>query len=203
MKKASLSVVLAFCLAFSVCGCTSEPTASSSEDEASSEESVEDSGAIMVDENLLTVDVTLPASYFEDTIDEEIIEGADAEGFQDVVIHDSGKVTYTMSKAKHREILDGLKAETDKLIDETLSGPDAVASFASIEYNSHMSEFTVEVDSSQYGLFDSLYALTFYVTGMYYQAFDGVPPEDNHVIVYFIDAESGEVIETADSVNMK
>ena len=44
---------------------------------------------------------------------------------------------------------------------------------------------------------DSLYALTFYITGAYYQAFAGVANDDIDVVVNFVDNATKDVLDTA------
>jgi len=193
-----LGVLLAACFVISTIGCSSETTS----EVPGVSESRESSSAVEVDEGLLTVDVTFPAAYFDEYTEQEIREGAQSEGYQDVVIHTDGSVTYTMTRAKHREILGGLKQSVDETIEDMLDDPDDAGALLSVEYNDDMSEFTAKVDGSEYSFLDTMNAFVFYIAGMNYQAFDGVPPEDNHVVVTFVDAESGEILDTADSANM-
>ena len=87
---------------------------SSLDDKESSE--TEENAEIPVDENLLEVEISLPASFFQDMTAEEIQEAAAENGYGQCVIHDDGSVAYTMSQAKQNEIL----AEFKNSIDESI-----------------------------------------------------------------------------------
>ena len=78
-----------------------------------------------------------------------------------------------------------------------MEGEEEVASFVDIQYNDDFSKVDIFVDAKQYTMWDSLYALTFYITGAYYQAFSGVANDDIDVVVNFIDNATMEVLDTA------
>lgn len=200
--KRIFCVALIVCLMLTMTACSSGNSEGASDEQASAESTEPDGGAIEVDENLLTVDVTLPASYFEDTTEEDVRAGAEENGFKNVVFNADGSVTYTMTKAQHREVLESYKATVDTSLDDMLNGEEAIESFQKISYNEDMSEFTVQVDPTKYSEWDTLSVIVFYFSGMYYQAFNGVSPEDNHVVVNFVDMNTGEVLDTADSANL-
>ena len=54
--------------------------------------------SISVDENLITVEVTMPAAFFEDETPEEIQANAKEQGVISCTINDDGSVTYKMTK---------------------------------------------------------------------------------------------------------
>lgn len=208
-----IAAILALCIIATFCACGARPAASvvpTSQDPtaapaANDEEltvpplpkvEATESQGIEVDENLMTVEVTLPASYFEDETPEEITAGAKDAGMISCVVNDDGSVTYKMTKAKHRELLSELKAEIDNSINDMLTGDTAIASFKSVEYSDDMTQFKVFVDADQYTDWDSLYVMTFYLLGGYYQAFCGISSQDVEVIVQFIDEATGEVLDT-------
>lgn len=155
--------------------------------------------SISVDENLITVEVTMPAAFFEDETPEEIQANAKEQGVISCTINDDGSVTYKMTKAKRREMLNGFKKAIDDTIqDYTSGGENAPSSYKSISYNSKVTQFDVRVDRAAYenSFFDSLYVMSFYMLGGYYQIFDGVPEDQVNVIVNYIDDSTGEIIET-------
>lgn len=201
MKRVSCAALI-LCLTLTMTACTGGNGEDSSDEQPSTESSETADGAIEVDENLLTVDVTLPASYFEDTTEEDVRAGAEEKGFNNVVFNEDGSVTYTMTKAQHRQVMESYKATVDANLDDILNGEGAVESFQEISYNDDMSEFTVKVDPGLYSEWDAMYGLVFYMSGMYYQAFEGVAPEDNHVVVNFVDMNTGEVLNTGDSADL-
>ena len=96
-------------------------------------------------------------------------------------------------------MLNGFKKAIDDTIqDYTSGGENAPSSYKSISYNSKVTQFDVRVDRAAYenSFFDSLYVMSFYMLGGYYQIFDGVPEDQVNVIVNYIDDSTGEIIET-------
>lgn len=191
MKKV-LSLLLSLVLILSLTSCADNSTPQTDE-----EKSTDNSAAVQVDEGLLNVDVTLAASFFEDQTEDEIKAAAKEHGYSNCKINADGSVAYTMSKAKHAEMLNELKAGFDETIAGCLDGEDKVASFIDIQYNDDFSQIDVYVDADQYTMWDSLYALTFYITGAYYQAFSGIANDDIDVVVNFVDNATKEVLNTA------
>lgn len=159
-------------------------------------ESLEENTSIEVDENLLTVDITLPPSFFQDMTEEEIIANAKEEGYKSTKVNDDGSVTYKMSKAKRKEMLKDMKISIDESIEELLEGEERVESFVEIEYNDNLSKVDIYVDPELYSEWDSFYTVQFYMFGAFYQTFDGVASEDIDVIVNFIDNTTNDVINT-------
>lgn len=191
--KRFFALLMTFVLLFSLTACGN----TSNTDTDTKDNAAENSGGMQVDENLLTVDITLPASFFEDQTEEEIQAAAKENNVKKCVINEDGTVTYTMTKKAHKELLDDLKAECDKSVQNLLEGEDKVASFVSIDYNDNLSKFDVYVDASIYATLDNMYALGFYIVGAYYQAFAGIDLDEVDVIVNFIDNETKEVLHTA------
>ena len=187
MKKL-ISLILILCLSISVCACGN----SSSVNDASSSEN----SSIEVDENLLSVEVSLPASFFEDESAEDIKASAKENGFSDCTIHEDGSVTYKMSKSKHREIMSDLKISLEESVENMLTGDEAVESFINIEYSDNFSKFDVYVDPEKYTVWDGIYSLVFYMSGAFYQLFDGNDINNVDVIVNFINSATNEIIET-------
>ncbi len=166
----------------------------------SKDETADMEGTIAVDENLFTVDVTMPAACFEDATDESLQKNVEENGYKSGKLNEDGSVTYTVSKAQYSDLLDNMKAMIDETIDEMVSGESKVESFTEITYNEDINEFYVYVDKALYTSWDSLNALSLYVVGAYYQILAG--NDDKTIIVDFIDKDTGEVIESGDSSKM-
>lgn len=202
MKK-FLVVILALSMALSLCACgsgqdTSAPSNNEQPTEASNPTTSgkSDNSKIEVDEGLLTVEVTMPASFFKEKTEEEIKAAADENGFISCTVNADGSVTYKMTKAKHKEMLAELKSSLDESIADMINGKDAVESFQKIEYADDFSKFDVYVDSATYTTFDNLYVLAFYISGAYYQAFDGKDMTKADVVVNIIDSATNETLNT-------
>lgn len=189
MKK-TISLILVITMLTSLVACVGGK-------ENNTDETQMPSAGIQVDEGLINVDVTLAASFFEDKTEEEIRAEAKENGYSDCKINGDGSVTYTMSKTKRAEMLNEMKTSIDGMIAGCLEGDDKVASFVDIRYNDDFSQIDIYVDAEKYTTWDRFYALTFYITGAYYQAFAGVANDEIDVAVNFIDNETGETLDTA------
>jgi len=194
MKKL-ISLLLAATLVLSLAACgasksqKAEPVPAEKEPEASAD--------IQVDEGLFNVDVTLGAALFQGQTEDAIKAAAKENGYSDCKINADGSVTYTMTKNKRDEMLADMKTSFEELVAGYLEGENAVASFSDIQYNDDFSKINIYVDAEQYTMWDSLYALTFYASGAYYQAFAGVANDDVDVVVNFIDDATSENLETS------
>lgn len=163
-----------------------------------SEKSSDNSSTVKVNEGLLLNKVTIPATFFEDSSEDEIKAAAEEAGYQSYKINSDGSVTYTMTKARHQEMLNEYAASINEYIDGLLNGDDEtkVEGFSDIESNDDYSEFNIYVSKDTYTMWDMMYALSFYIQGGYYQMFNGVSPEDVDVAVNFIDNVSGDIIDS-------
>lgn len=188
MKKI-IAVLLAGIMLFSFAACKDEKTL-----EDTNTTSSEENAPIRTDENLLTVTVTLSSAIFKDETPEEIQANAKENGIQKCTINDDGSVTYTMSKAKHKEMLQDMKNSIDKTINELIQN---VASFVEIKPNDEHSQFDIYVNKAEYTVWDSMNAMAFYLVGVYYQCLLGTDINNIDVIVNFIDNETKDVIDTA------
>lgn len=138
--------------------------------------------------------ITVPASFFDEMTEDEIMDAAKEEGFKSCVVNEDGSVTYTMTAKKKAEILKEYEDSVDESINKLLEGDGKVESFTDIKYTNNFDEFDVYVDSSKYSLFDNLYVLTFYISGAYCQIFNGVSLDKIDVKVNFIDKDNNEVL---------
>lgn len=195
MKKMT-AIFSALVLVFSLCACGGGAPQQSST--GSSGQSSGNSG-IQTEEGLFSVEITLPASFFEGESAEEIQAAAKENGVSECTVNADGSVTYRMSKSKHKEMLGEMKASLEESIADLVEGEDAVPSFVKIEYNDDFSKFDVFVDTDLYTAWDNMYVLVFYISGAYYQAFSGTDMEDVEVVVNFVDSKTGEVLDMSSS----
>ncbi|MCJ8008107.1 hypothetical protein ACFFF5_17860 [Lederbergia wuyishanensis] len=201
MKKISI-VLMLFLLV--ITGCNQDETKKEAIDPAkvdSEQKNAEtDNESIEVDKNLLSVEITLPASFLgldedEKSIDQVIAE-AKADGISEVIQNEDGSLTYKMSKSKHKEMLSELETEMKTSIEDIISGED-FASVKDITHNKKFSEFRTIVNRDEFeNSFDGFVTMSLGVSGMLYQIFDGVDPEKNKVTISIEDEATGEVFET-------
>jgi hypothetical protein len=186
-----------------ISGCTAstpaDPTAAVSSQEIDSgnpETSEMEEQVLEVDEGIFDVEVTIPKSFFEDSTDEEIINNAEEEGYSDVTINPDGSVTYLVPKDVYEESLVEMKSGVDETIQEIIG--ESPGTFKSITYDNELTSFKVTVNKQAFeGDFSSAFVgLTLGFSGMFYQLFSGVDPDDQSVLIEFIDESSGDVFTT-------
>lgn len=181
---------------------TQEAAVDSSGEASSSDEDEDDGGTISSNKGLTSVEVTLPASLFQDMTPEQIKSAAKENGVSEVAVNSDGSVTYKMSQEIHQKILDDLKSIVDESIQETLSDKNTYPSFTDITYEDDMSLFTVSCDQSLYTEYQAFAALNFVIQGIYYQALNGGDSGTANVLVNFVDKDTNEVLYTYDSSNL-
>lgn len=151
---------------------------------------------VTVEEKLFDVTITMPAIMFEgEDINVEAAEMRES-GIKEVTVNADGSVTATMSKNKHRELLDGMTGEILESFEEMASGVD-FPSIKAIQNHPDFSEVTMEVDQSAFeNSFDGFAVMGVGMSAMMYQVFDGVEGEDLSVLIHLKDAATGKVFDT-------
>ena len=204
MKRKTLLAVLTVSIIFAGCGTTTETTVERASAVASTEVeskmSSENDKNTLAEEKLLSVEVTIPAVFYEEDGEEMTQEKVDQtvsdNGFKSGVLNSDGSVTFSMSKSQHAEFLQSLKDATEETAADFVDGDDRIESFTKITFNDDLSEFKIYIDSETYTDLDSISAIAFYFAGQYYQLFSGVPFEDTVVNIDFIDKDTNEVVTT-------
>ncbi|MFC4388206.1 hypothetical protein ACFOZ1_10385 [Gracilibacillus marinus] len=192
MKKIILIVALICMFVLTACG---NDTDEKKVDENTSTETDSANGSeqnVEVDKNLLSVEVTIPASMVEST--EDTLAAAEEEGLK-VTENEDGSLTYKMSKAKHKELLSEIGSQIDQSIEEYKTSGDFV-SIQDVVANKDYSEFTVVVNEADYeNSMDGFIVLGLGVSGMMYQLYDG-KSADNYNVEINVENENGEVLST-------
>lgn len=213
MKKVvAMMLVMAISASCIACGSTGEQTDSSSA--ATTTESAEETstvtddlsaleavGDIDVDENLLSVTVTLPAEYTDPEMTQEDYDAVakETDGIKSVTLNDDGSLTYVMTKARHRQMLQEIVDQYTEQ-NNAMIGSENYPNITDIKANDDFTEFTVTTTSTELSLMESLSVLQFYVEGGMYGIMSGKTVDNIHVD--FVNADTGEIIESADSSNM-
>lgn len=156
----------------------------------------EGSEAVEVEKNILSVEITLPASMIESDNIDQVIAEAKADGVGEVIKNSDGSLTYKMSKSKHKEMMNEMATELKSSIDEMTNSED-FSSIKDITTNKSFSEFTMIVDQEVFeNSFDSFATLGLGIGGMMYQLFDGVKSDDYKVTIHVKDEATGEEFAT-------
>ncbi|MEZ7171786.1 hypothetical protein [Sporosarcina sp. OR05] len=195
MKKKRLAILLLSI--FTLVACSSKEDANEKADNGKQEEKTEEtSGSVAVDKGLLNVEVTIPASFLEGEDIDVVVAEAKEDGIKEVTKNDDGSVTYKMTKAKHKEMMQEMKTNVTEYVDELVNNED-FASIMDIKHNKDFSKFTLEVDKEAFeNSFDGFAAMGLGMTGMLYQLFNGVDSEKLNVTIDTVDHSSGEVFGT-------
>lgn len=194
MKKSAYILFLLLLTFLAACS-SNDDTANSSEKgtETAKASASDEEGGVEVDKNLLSVEVSLPASFFEGQSAEDIVADAKEEGIE-VTANDDGSYTYKMSKSEHKKLMDEMSNELDKSTADMVSSGD-YPSIKDISYNKDFTKFTMVVEKEAYeNSMDGFASLGLGMAGMMYQLFDGADPDDYSVSISVEDEASGEVI---------
>ncbi len=199
LQSDSIFLIITVCIAFGLVACGNSPASSTSAaGESESTFTSSEQQQIQVEEELFDVVITLPADFVGETTQDELDADMN-DHFHSATLNDNGSVTYAMSKRQHKELM----AEIEKSIDEELTmlmeGED-LSSFTNIDHNKDFTTFTVTTTSTELNLPEALSVMNFYMYGGLYNVFAGNTPDNIHVD--FVNSETGEIIESADSSDM-
>lgn len=215
MKRNLVSIILSVCLIFSLtaCGSSGAPEAADSapsteastvkETSTAEENSLEDLeaiGDVNVDENLFSVELTIPADFMDGSTQEELDATAKEKGFKSITLHEDGSATYVMTKAQHKEMMDEMSISINDSLSEMIGSED-YPNISEIVANDDFTKFTVTTSSTELSLTESFSVLSFYMYGGMYNIFNGTPVDN--VQVDFVNADSGEIISSANSADME
>lgn len=209
MKKC-LSLILAAVMVvtmFAGCGSANEPSTTGSPVSTSAVTTAPESTtpettipettasqSIDTDEGLFTVDITLPASMFEgedmSTFDTDAY--VKENGFLSAAVNDDGSVTVTMTKSKHKELIDEMSASLDTSFAEFVEAEDTPY-IKEISHNDDFSSIVIKVKRAEYENAWDFTAFSVGVSAMFFQAFLDM---EYHVEVAVIDVDTGETIES-------
>ncbi|MBQ7329730.1 MAG: hypothetical protein IJX01_07495 [Oscillospiraceae bacterium] len=149
---------------------------------------------IETDEKLFSVDITLPASLFEgeDMTKFDADAYANEQGFKSAKVNADGSVTVTMTKAKHKELLDEMANSLDKDFAEFVNGEDTPY-IKEISHNDHFTAVTMKVDNAAYESAFDFTPLSIAFSVAMYQAFTEA---EYYVEVSIVDAATGAKIDS-------
>ncbi len=157
-------------------------------------EDLEDLSDVEVDQNLFSVDITIPDSFFEGEDPQDIIDSAEQEGISETTVNADGSVTYRMSRAQHRELLDELRVSITEGLDEMVAES---SSIRAIDHDDELTEFNLTVDRPTYeDSLDSFAILGIAIGAGYFQLFSGSDPDSYRVVVNTVDADTDETFDT-------
>lgn len=211
MKNRIIAFTLALLLVLSLAGCgSSEPQTSVTTQAATNSttstetttgfEDLDAIGEMEVDQNLFTVEITVPAEFIDEgTTQESLDTQVSASGYISATLNDDGSVTYVMTKAAHDEMMNGIRETIQQSLSEMV-GSEEFPSFTKVEANDDFTQFTIETTSTELGLVESFSVLGFYMFGGMFHSFNGTQVDD--IAVTFINADTGETVGEAHSSDL-
>lgn len=144
-----------------------------------------------------TVEITIPSDYIGEDVTQDELDAAveRTDGFKSATLNADGSVTYVMTEACHKKLMQELAQNIDAQLAD-MAGSSDYPNVISAEASSDYTSFTVTLSTDVVGLQDSLLTLAFYMYGGMYNAFNGTPVDN--VCVQFVD-QTGNVLEEANS----
>lgn len=154
-------------------------------------------GEIDVNSGLFNVTLTIPSDYVEEGVTQEQLDNTvEEEGFKSATLNEDGSVTYVVTKAQHKEMMDGIRQGIDESLAEMANSTE-YPSIVRVEANIDYTQYKVYLNSDEVGLSESMAALSFYVFSGTYHVFNGTEP--GNVNIQYISEATGQVIQEANS----
>lgn len=195
MKKL-IALLAASLLVLGACGSeeAEEVDNQASTETVDTEETESEEGGVNVDKGLFSVEVTLPAAFFEGEDVAVTVANAEENGFGEATVNDDGSVTYKMSKSKHKEMMEEMAVSVEETKRSLVESGD-FPSIKNVETNKDYSHFTLSVDREAYeNSFDAFATMSVGMVGSMYQAFNGVKADAMEVLIEVKDVDTGEII---------
>lgn len=194
MRK--FTYLLALLLILLLAACSSKEEATSNEKKPATEKEKEEQTeqAVEVDKNLLSVEVTIPMSYFEGEDINTVIAEVEKEGVE-VTKNGEESVTYRMSKSQHKAMMEDMEKEVLSTIEDIKTSGE-YPSIMDVTHNKDFSEFTLVVDKAAYqNSYDGFAVLALGLSGSFYQLYNGANTADLKVTISAKDHTTGEVFD--------
>jgi hypothetical protein len=127
---------------------------------------------ITVDKNIESVEILMPASFFGDSSEQEIIASARADGIE-ATANGDGSYTYKMSKSKYNEMINAFKISFDDSLKDISESGD-YPSIKLVEADANYKNFKLYVDKGAYeSSLDSIAEINIYIEALFYHALNG------------------------------
>ena len=184
-----------------------EPDGNSSDEENLSDTSIQDTideleavGSVEVDKGIFDVTLTIPAEHAEGVTQENLDKKKEEKGYKEATLNPDGSVTYVMTKAQHKEMMDTMTDFIEESLSDTLASGN-YPNYTEINHNSDFTVFTVMTTSTEKpNLAESLSVLALYTYGALFNIYNGTPADNVHVD--FVNVDTGEVLASSNANEM-
>jgi len=223
MKKRVIAIILTFTIGISaLSGCGSKVdeskpqvvTSTTTETKNSAESKIDEAeqtsedgtknlealGDIDVDKGLFNVTLTIPKDFIGETTQEELDDLAKKKGIKSITLNSDGSATYVMNKAQHEELISDVRKSINDSLQEMI-GSENYPNITAISANDDFTNFTVTTKNKEPDFAESFAVMALYMYGGMYAVFSGEEVDNIHV--EFVNADSGEIISSEDSKDMK
>lgn len=182
----------------------SETVPEESEEPAAEEETVDDPawdeleslGKIETENGLFFVSITLPADFVGEEVSQESIDANAGTNYTSGKLNEDGSVTYRMTKAQHRAMLDSISHSIEDSLKEMTESDDYA--FKEITHNDDFTSFDVTLTTEELGITESFMVMAFYMYGGMYSIFTG--KQKDITVNYY--SSNGDLLNTGSSADL-
>lgn len=145
-----------------------------------------------------TVEITIPSDYIGEDVTQEALDAKveEADGFKSATLNADGSVTYVMTEACHKKLMQDMAQQLDSSLADMVGSED-YPNVTAIDASADYTKFTVTLSSDTVSFQESIMVLAFYMSGGLYHYFSTGEPVDN-INVRFVD-QSGNLLQEANS----
>lgn len=191
-------------VAFSaVSSSASVPASSSNSELEKMQESLDALANIKVEKNAENIKITLPAEFVGKQTQDELDQLAAMKEMQSITLNQDGSATYVMNESQHKEFLKQTADSINQSLKEMFPSED-MPNLISAEANADFTHFTVTTTSTEASMTDLLVAMPLYIYGGMYAIFNGTVDDGSfNIQVDFVNADTGAILQTANSKDME
>lgn len=155
---------------------------------------------VTVEKELFDVVLTVPKDFIgEQTTQEDLDIVCNDNGFQSITLNEDGSATYVMTKSQHKKLMEEYRSQINSSLREMIGSTD-YPNITDIKANDNFTEYTVTTTSTELDLAERISTFGFYANAALFGIFNGTTPDN--VCVTFVNADTGNVIETFNSSDM-
>lgn len=190
MKKTAIFLVISM-LIMTMAGCAAKNENQESQD-AAEKQSEEQQEEVSVDKNLLSVEIILPSDLAGDQsgFDKETYLSENP-GMKDAEVLADGSLKLTMSRAKHKELMEEMRESVDEALNALMTDEET-SYIKDVRRSDDYRKVDVMVDREEYENAFDLSALTIMMSVAMYQVFEG---EEFNLLIRYMDEKTEEVLE--------